>query len=91
MAKNQRNYTNEFKQQMVDLYNKSRKSVVGLSGEYGLPKSTLHKWIKIFSLIKGSDENISLTDYKALQKQNQELKIENEILKKATAIFTKGR
>ncbi|MBO6126931.1 MAG: transposase [Clostridia bacterium] len=46
MAKNQRNYTNEFKQQMVDLYNKSRKSVVGLSGEYGLPKSTLHKWIK---------------------------------------------
>ena len=77
MAKNQRNYTNEFKQQMVDLYNKSSKSIVELSGEYGLPKSTLHKWIKIFSLIKGSDENISLTDYKALQKQNQELKIEN--------------
>jgi len=47
-----------------------------------LPKSTLHKWIKIFSPIKGSDENISLKDYKALQKQIQELKIENEILKK---------
>ena len=47
--------------------------------------------IKIFSPIKGSDENISLKDYKALQKQNQELKIENEILKKATAIFAKGR
>ena len=46
MAKNQRNYTNEFKQQMVDLYNKSSKSIVELSGEYGLPKSTLHKWIK---------------------------------------------
>ena len=56
-----------------------------------LPKSTLHKWIKIFSPIKGSDENISLKDYKALQKQIQELKIENEILKKATAIFAKGR
>ena len=51
----------------------------------------LRTWIKIFSPIKGSDENISLKDYKALQKQNQELKIENEILKKATAIFAKGR
>ena len=51
----------------------------------------LRTWIKIFSPIKGSDENISLKDYKALQKQIQELKIENEILKKATAIFAKGR
>ena len=34
MAKNQRHYTNEFEQQMVDLYNKSSKSIVELSGEY---------------------------------------------------------
>ena len=56
-----------------------------------LPKSTLHKWIKIFSPIKGSGENISLKDYKALQKQNQKFKIDNKILRKATAIFAKGR
>ena len=73
MAENQKRYTNEFKQRMVDLYNKSSKSIVELSDEYGLPKSTLHKWIKIFSPIKESDENISLKNYKALQKQNQEL------------------
>ena len=80
-----------FKQQMVDLYNKSSKSIVELSGEYGLPKSTLHKWIKFFSPIKGSGKNISLKDYKALQKQNQKFKIDNKILRKATAIFAKGR
>ena len=34
MAKNQRHYTNEFEQQMVDLYNKSSKSIVELSGEH---------------------------------------------------------
>ena len=74
IAKNQRHYANEFKQQMVDLYNKSSKSIVDPSGEYGLPKSTLHKWIKIFSPIKGSDENISFKDYEALQKQIQEFR-----------------
>ena len=34
MAKNQRHYTNEFKRQMVDLYSKSSKSIVELSGKY---------------------------------------------------------
>ena len=34
MAKNQKRYSNEFKQQMVDLYDKSSKSIVELSGEY---------------------------------------------------------
>ena len=51
----------------------------------------LRTWIKIFSPIKGSGENISLKDYKALQKQNQKFKIDNKILRKATAIFAKGR
>ena len=42
MVKNQKHYTNEFKHQIVDLYNKSSKGIVELSGEYGLPKSTPH-------------------------------------------------
>ena len=54
MAKNQKSYTPEFKQQIVDLYNA-----------------------------------VTLKEYKALQKEIQRLKIENEILKKATAIFAK--
>ena len=56
-----------------------------------LPKSTLHKWLKIFSPIKGSDANISIKNNKALQKQNQKFKIDNKILRKETAIFAKGR
>ena len=35
------------------------------------------------------DETITLKELKALQKEVQRLKIENEILKKATAIFAK--
>jgi len=47
-------------------------------------------WVKQLSPIKVSEEEtVTLKEYKALQKENQRLKIENEILKKATAIFAK--
>ena len=46
--------------------------------------------VKQLSPIKVSEEEtVTLKEYKALQKENQRLKIENEILKKATAIFAK--
>ncbi len=46
--------------------------------------------MKQLSPIKVSEEEtVTLKEYKALQKENQRLKIENEILKNATAIFAK--
>ena len=42
-------------------------------------------------VINTGEETISLKEYKALQKKIKELEIENEILKKATAIFAKNQ
>lgn len=90
MAKNQKSYTPEFKQQIVDLHYQAGKGVTELSNEYGIPKGTVSTWIKNLAPIAVSDtETISLKEYKALQKKMKELEIENEILKKATAIFAK--
>jgi transposase len=90
MAKNQKNYTPEFKQQIVSLYRTGNYSYPQLEREYGVSRSTISGWVKSLSPIQISeDETISAKDYKALQKENQHLKIENEILKKATAIFAK--
>ena len=90
MAKNQRHYTPEFKQQIVDLYNAGGTSFPQLEREYGINRSTLSSWVKQLSPIKVSkDESVTLKEYRALQKEIQRLKIENEILKKATAIFAK--
>ena len=90
MARNQNKYTQEFKQQIVDLYATGNYSLPQLEGEYGVAKSTISGWIKNLSPIKVSEnETISMKDYKALQKKMKELEIENEILKKATAIFAK--
>ncbi len=90
MAKNQKSYTPEFKQQIVDLYNAGGTSYPQLEREYGVNRSTLSNWVKQLSPIKVSEEEtVTLKEYKVLQKENQRLKIENEILKKATAIFAK--
>lgn len=92
MAKKQRSYTQEFKQQIVDLHNQVGKGISELSCEYGIPKGTISTWIKNLSPVKVSEtETISIKEYKALQKKMKELEIENEILKKATAIFAKNQ
>lgn len=86
----QRKYTDEFKQQIVDLYNMGNKSLSELESEYGVSKSTMNGWIKKFSPVKVSEtETITMKEYQALQKKIRELELENEILKKATAIFAK--
>ena len=92
MAKNKKSYTPEFKQQLVDLYNAGGKSYPVLEREYGVARSTISKWVKDLTPIKVSTtETISMKEYKALQKKMRELEIENDILKKATAIFAKDQ
>lgn len=92
MAKNQKSYAPEFKQQIVDLHCKAGKGVTELSSEYGIPKGTISTWIKnLAPVITTGGETISLKEYKVLQKKMKELEIENEILKKATAIFAKNQ
>ena len=83
MAKNQKSYPPEFKQQIVDLHCKAGKGVTELSNEYGIPKGTVSTWIKnLAPAIITEEETISLKEYKALQKKMKDLEIENEILKK---------
>lgn len=83
-------YTKEFKQQIVDLYNASSKSLSELESEYGVSRSTVAGWIKNLSSINISEnQTITLKEYQDFQKKNRELELENEILKKATAIFAR--
>ena len=78
MAKNQKKYTQEFKQQLVDLYNTGNYSFPQLSSEYGVAKSTILGWVRNLSPIQVSEtETISMKEYKALQKKMRDLEIEN--------------
>lgn len=89
MAKGQKNYTEEFKKTIAELYN-SGKSLAELSSEYGISKSTITGWVKKVKPIT-VDKDITMTsaDYQAMLKKIARLEEENEILKKVMAIFTK--
>ena len=92
MKKKPKSYTKEFKEQIVELHNKVGKSITKLSSEYGIPKGTISTWLRNMTPIKISEkEEITIKEYKQLQKRIKELEEENEILKKATAIFARER
>ena len=82
-----RRYDQEYRDMIVELF-KSGMSLAELSSEYGIAKSTINGWIKDVKEIK-IDENevMTLKEVKALRKEMARIKEENEILKKAMAIF----
>ena len=83
-------FTDEFKRQMVNLYNNG-KPRSQLIKEYDLTPSALGKWIKQFNntgsfkvLDNRSDEENKLLQ---LEKENKQLRMENDILKQAALIM----
>jgi len=63
MSKNGIRYSEEFKQQIVDLYN-AGSSDNYRSREYGVSNVTIYKWVKDLSPVKVSDkEQITAKEY----------------------------
>ena len=85
-----KHYPEEFKKQIVELYENGR-TVIELAREYGLVEQTVYKWIHRYEPVGKNEKGKTVTqaDVKAMQRRIAELEMENEILKKATAIFAK--
>ena len=85
-----REYTEEFKGQMVQLYN-SGKPRSEIAREYELTSSALNRWIERINATGSSKEADNRTpeqeELLRLRKQNQQLLMENDILKQAALIF----
>lgn len=89
MARGQKQYTNDFKNTIVELYN-AGKSLAELSSEYAVSKSTITGWInKNKPISVDKDTTITTADYQAMLKRNKQLEEEIEILKKAMGIFAR--
>ena len=80
-------YSQEFKETIVELYHNGQ-SVADLSSEYGVSKVTVCKWVKEHSNISEEVE-ITPAELRKMKKENERLRMEIEILKKAMAIFAK--
>ncbi|WP_425059096.1 hypothetical protein SCACP_37600 [Sporomusa carbonis] len=79
-------YTEEFKSMIVELY-KSGKAPTEIMREYGLSSSTFYKWTNAKAELAVDGDTVTAEEVKQLKKQLAILATENEILKKAMAIF----
>ncbi len=94
---NKRTYTREFKLQAVALVQSSGKSISEIERELGITPGLLAKWKQRLKVdgeqafpgkgrLKEDDELI-----RRLQRENELLRQEREVLKKALAIFSRGQ
>lgn len=89
MTKEYKKYDEEFKKTIVNLY-ENGKGITELSREYGVIKSNIINWIKKYKTITTSTGEVTNNDeILKLKKELQHVQTENEILKKAVAIFSK--
>jgi transposase len=85
-----RAFTHEFKSQMVQLYlnGKPRAEIIR---EYDLSSSTFDKWVKQGQSTGSFKESDNRSDEEneliKLRKENQQLKMENDILKQTALIL----
>jgi transposase len=95
-------YTKQFKEEAMKLVSSGQYDPTGAARELGMPPSTLKKWLEIagwrapdkslnrpvLPLSQESDDPLVLkVRLKELEEENRRLRLEKEILKKATAFF----
>jgi transposase len=97
MSKKGKTYSREFKIEAVKLSYNSERTVEELATELGVSKSSLFRWRKEFGhdpdqVFPGRGQMKERDGEMArLQKELREAKMENEILKKAMAIFAQAK
>jgi transposase len=94
MGKENRSYTEELKQEAVNLAVRSG-SVAKVAKELGIPVATLHSWVNLRVKTKGSvqekDQDLAglFEENRRLHKELAVAREERDILKKAAAYFAK--
>ena len=85
-----RKFTEEFKLQMVQLYNNG-KAPSEIVKEYDLTRSTLMNWIQKYNKTGSFKESDNISEeekeLKKLKREIQQLRMENDILKQAALIM----
>lgn len=82
-------YDDEFKKNAVNQVIVTGRSQAEVASSLGISYSGLGNWIKKYRKNAGADEISKDKELEELRKQNRRLLIENDILKKAAAIFSK--
>lgn len=96
-TKGRGSYSRQFKEDAVRLVTDKQVPVAQVAHDLGVHENTIYKWTRLYRAdpegafpgkgrVKPQDE-----EFRKLQRENDILKEEREILKKALAIFSKHR
>ena len=97
MTRTQRTFTKEFKLEAVQLAKSSQKSLTQITNDLGIADSTLHHWCKQFdeqgeqSFVGSGHQLPREEDLRQLKRENELLRQERDVLKKAIGIFSRDQ
>ena len=96
MSKKRRNFSREFKAEVVQLVLSGRKTVAQVCQEHELYDSSVYGWVKQARVDSGAGPSGTLTttekeELSALRRENRELRRERDFLKDAAAYFAKAK
>jgi transposase len=97
MPKQQRTFTREFKMEAVRLLQASQKTQTQIARDLGIADSTLHHWCQQFAeqgeqAFPGSGhQSPQEEEIRQLKRENELLRQERDVLKKAIGIFSRGQ
>ena len=90
MSETRKKYDDDFKKNAVKLSHASPRSVKQIAQDLGISENLLHAWRRKYTSEGEKTRYATLEEEnRALRLENAELKIETDMLKKATAYFAR--
>ena len=91
MAK--KHYDEDFKKQLVKIYNQGNHTYRGLADEYGISATSIRTWVLRYNNSNSFDLKYNRTEEEEelieLRKKVKQLEMENDILKQAALLLAK--
>jgi transposase len=89
--KTRKPYSEEFKQQAVKLVTEQGMGVTQVARDLDVSVDTLHRWLRVARSASTPpvDASTSSVELARLRRENEQLRMERDILKKALGIFSR--
>jgi transposase len=93
MSGKRKKYTPEFREQAARLVIETGRPVAHVAAEIGVGEQLLGRWVRLAREAAGADDNGAVLDaderaeLERLRKENAELRLDRQFLKKAAAFF----